>query len=135
MKTERTALDVPDRKLVGERFPPELRLRRPSEFEQVFQRGKHASDSVLVIHAMRNDLPYSRLGLSVSRRVGGAVVRNRWKRSIREAWRTQRHDLPVGMDIVVRPRKGATLDYHAIRDSLRRLLARLDRLLARGTQS
>src|SRR5690606_3946522 len=97
MKTERTALDVPDRKLAGERFPPELRLRRPSEFEQVFQRGKHASDSVLVIHAMRNDLPYSRLGLSVSRRVGGAVVRNRWKRSIREAWRTQRHDLPVGM--------------------------------------
>ena len=63
---------------------------------------------MLVVQGCANGLPHTRLGLSVSRRVGNAVLRNRWKRIIREAFRTQRDELPVGLDLVVRPRRGAT---------------------------
>lgn len=113
-------------------FSAELRLTRQADFDRVFESGRHAADQVLVLHACRNQLGHSRLGLSVSRRVGGAVVRNRWKRRIREAWRRQRDQLPDGLDVVVRPRKGATLNYQAIERSLRGLTQRLARQLARA---
>src|SRR5262249_38391896 len=51
-----------------------------------------------------NDLPHSRLGLSVSRDCGNAVVRNRWKRLLREAFRLSRQKLPEGLDFIVVPR-------------------------------
>ena len=55
------------------------------------------------IVAAPNGLPYSRLGLSVSKRVGKAVTRNRIKRRIRELFRTQKKSLPQGFDIIVIP--------------------------------
>jgi len=51
-----------------------------------------------------NSLPHARLGLSVSRRVGKAVARNRWKRLLREAFRLEQHRLPPGVDLVAIPR-------------------------------
>jgi ribonuclease P protein component len=104
------------------------RLRKSREFERVFQ-AEFAADRLLVVHACRNGLGYSRLGVSVSRRIGNAVERNRWKRRLREAFRIQRPQLPMGLDIVIRPRKGAALDFGAIASSLHRLLARIDRAL------
>ena len=62
---------------------------------------------MLVVQGCRNGLAYARLGLSISRRVGNAVLRNRWKRIIREVFRTRRSELPGGLDLVVRPRRGA----------------------------
>jgi ribonuclease P protein component len=112
------------------RFSRQDRIRKQEDFERVYQ-GRFGADPVLVVHARRNGTDSSRLGVSVSRRLGGAVERNRWKRRIREAFRVQRPELPVGLDIVVRPRKGANLDYHAIAQSLRRLAWRLDRALPR----
>ncbi len=115
--------------LRGERFPKCLRLRSDREFEAVFA-GQHvAVDQVLVIHALPNQLPYSRLGLSVSKRVGNAPLRNTWKRLIREAFRRQRAYLPVGLDLVVRPRKGSQPQYHAVTQSLSKLVSQLGRQL------
>lgn len=109
----------------GNAFPSSARLRRQYEFDAVY-RGKHyAGDNVLVIRAIGNDLGRTRLGLSVSKKVGNAVVRNKWKRLIREAFRTQQNDIPRGMDIVVRPKKGAVADYHAVHTSLPKLCDRL----------
>ena len=108
-----------------EKFPKQLRLRKQSEFEAVFREEAFAADRVLVIHARHNGLPFSRLGLSISRRVGNAVVRNRWKRTIREAFRKNRSKLPAGLDLVVRPRKGATCDYADVVQSLLGLTKRI----------
>lgn len=113
----------------GQKFPKTIRLRCQREFDAVY-RGKHyAADHVLVIRAIRNGGMATRLGLSVSRKVGNAVVRNRWKRLIRESFRKQHNEIPPGMDLVIRPKKGATCDYSSVEQSVRKLSARLDRRL------
>ena len=111
-------------------FPKSRRLLKQPQFDAVYAASEFAADDVLVATARRNGLAMTRLGLSVSKKVGNAVVRNRWKRAIRESFRLQQHDLPTGIDVVVRPRKGAAPDSAAIMRSLPRLLQRLDRKLS-----
>lgn len=106
-------------------FSKSDRLITRDEFAAVYNQEHFAADDVLVIRARRNDSK-PRLGLAVSRKVGNAVVRNRWKRSIREAFRLQKNELPA-LDIVIRPRKGAVCDHAAIFASLAKLMNRLDR--------
>lgn len=84
-----------------ESFRQHEHLRRHADFARVYARRCRASDERLLVFACENELPYSRLGLSVSRRVGGAVVRNYWKRLLREAFRRQRARLPQRVDLVV----------------------------------
>lgn len=110
-------------------FPKSHRLLSRDDFGRVYESECFAADDVLVIRGIRNELNFTRLGLSVSKKVGNAVVRNRWKRRIREAFRLAYADLPQGIDIVVRPKKGAVCDFDAIHRSLPRLLARLERKL------
>ena len=104
------------------------RLLSREDFDRVYKQDHFAADNVLVIRARRSN-SRSRLGLAVSKKVGNAVVRNRWKRRIREAFRLQQNELPTGIEIVVRPRKGAVCDYQAIAGSLKKLMQRLDRKL------
>ena len=111
----------------GQAFPKSMRLRKSFEFDRVYRSKHYAADGMLVICGDRNGTEVTRLGLSVSRKVGNAVVRNRWKRQIREAFRKQRVDLPPGLDLVVRPKKGATCDGPAIARSIKKLAVRLDR--------
>jgi len=95
----------------------------------VYKSDVFAADEFLVIRARRNDLGVTRLGLSVSKKVGNAVVRNRWKRAIREAFRNQRSELPTGLDLVARPRKGAKCDTEGIFQSIKRLALRVNKKL------
>lgn len=113
-------------------FNKEQRLLSRSDFDRVYKQDHFAADDVLVIRARRSN-SCSRLGLAVSKKVGNAVVRNRWKRRIREAFRQQQSGLPNGLDIVVRPRKGAVCDFQAIADSLKKLMQRLDRKMPAAT--
>jgi len=115
-------------------FPKQVRLRSQADFDGVYQSDHFAADNVLVIRATRNGSTQTRLGLSVSRKVGNAVVRNHWKRRIRESFRLQQSELPVGLDIVVRPRKGAVYDYDAIFRSLKKLCLRLDKNIPSDSQ-
>lgn len=110
-----------------ETFPASARVRKQAEFDAVYAGNRYAADSTLVITAARSGNTPTRLGLSVSRQVGNAVVRNRWKRLIREAFRKNRHRLPAGFDLVVRPRKGAIPDYARIEKSILDLTRRLVR--------
>lgn len=89
-------------------FPQHVRLKTPAQFKAVYDRKRSVSDGVLVVYAAANGLPHPRVGLSVSRKVGNAVVRNRWKRLLREAFRLNRHALPAGLDFILIPRSGQT---------------------------
>jgi ribonuclease P protein component len=110
-------------------FSRASRIRSRADFERLYRQHVFATDRVLVVRACQNQRAMARLGLSLSRRVGNAVLRNRWKRLIREAFRRQRAQLPSGLDLVVRPRKGAQPDYHAVFRSLGELAWRVDRRL------
>ena len=87
------------------RFPKSFRIRRTGQFQQVFAARHSAADHAVIVFAAPNDLPHCRLGLSVSKKIGNAVVRNRWKRLIREAFRHSYSDLPTGYDLVVVPQR------------------------------
>jgi ribonuclease P protein component len=79
-------------------------LRRPADFQRVYDRRRSVSNGWLIVYVRENGLPHLRLGLSVSRKYGGAVQRNRLRRLYREAFRLTRHDMPVGLDLVLIPR-------------------------------
>jgi len=111
------------------RFRPADRIRKQADFERVYQARLFAADDVLVVNGAPNGLHHSRLGLSVSRKCGTAVVRNRWKRLIREAFRLSRAQLPAGIDFVVRPQQRAVAEFAAICRSLPALARRVTKRL------
>lgn len=116
-------------RLRGQQFSAARRLKRQTEFAAVFDRGLTATDEMLVVHALRSEVPLLRLGLSISKKVGCAPLRNRWKRLIREAFRRNTHQLPTHLWLVVRPRRGAQPELAAIEHSLLRLAGKLARKL------
>jgi ribonuclease P protein component len=112
------------------RFPKSLRLKREADFQRVYACQCKAADGVLLLFADRNELNVTRFGLSVSRRHGGAVVRNRLKRLLREAFRLSQHDLPKGFDLVAIPLDARKASLEGYRRSLQKLAERLARRLS-----
>ena len=110
-------------------YPRACRLVRRADFDRVYRQRATASDGVLLVFADHNGLPHPRLGLSVSRKVGGAVVRNRWKRRLREAFRLNQSHLPSGVDLIVIPRAADEPPFELLAQSLIRLAARAARKL------
>lgn len=91
--------------ITDERLRPRERLRHRGDFVRVYARRCHSSDDWLVIHVAENGLGWSRLGISVGKRVGNAVTRNYAKRRLREAFRRNKERLTSGFDHVCVVRK------------------------------
>jgi ribonuclease P protein component len=112
----------------NQRFTKQQRLLRPSDFQRVFDARGAASDGSLRLFGAANTLEHARLGLAVSRKVGNAVVRNRWKRAIREAFRLAQHELPA-LDLVCIPVPAATPNVAQLIAALPKLARRIAKKL------
>ena len=101
-------------------------LKLNHEFRRLYNKGKSAVSPCLAVYCRKNKLGKNRLGLTVGTKVGNAVIRNRTRRRIREAYRLHEDGFQVGYDIVVVARVRAA---HArYRELERQLLKTMDRL-------
>jgi ribonuclease P protein component len=101
----------------------EEHLTKPEQFTLVYKNGCTQADRLLVLKAIPNTLDFSRYGISVSKHVGNAVIRNRIKRQIREIIRLE--TLNSGWDIIIIARTPAAgSDFHLLEKSINSLLSR-----------
>lgn len=81
-------------------------LNNNRDFLNLYKRGKFIASKYSVIYFKPNGKPFNRFGITAGKKIGGAVVRNRAKRIIRFAYRSNEHLLPIGIDIVIVARAG-----------------------------
>jgi ribonuclease P protein component len=87
---------------MDQRFRPVQHIRRRADFQQVYDKGSRQGGRLMTVFILPRAGDITRLGIAATRKLGGAVQRNRAKRLIREIFRRHRH--PPGLDIVVVPR-------------------------------
>lgn len=113
-------------------FSAGQRVKSSDDFRRCYNSGQRAGDGHLLVFVAQNQLPTSRLGVSVSKKHGNAVARNRKKRLLREAFRLLQTELPLGLDFVLVPRQRTDSTLQDFQRSLKRLAAKLDRRRNRG---
>ena len=99
------------------------RIKKNKEFQHIFKKGKSFANRQFIVYVLNIEQPEFRLGLSVSKKVGNAVARNRVKRYIRQTFLELKDDLLLNADyiIIARP-QAATLDFHESKKSLEHVL-------------
>ena len=98
-------------------------LRSRSDFVRLAAHGRTRTDRHLVVHFLPNALDHDRYGISTSKRVGGAVVRNRVRRRIRHILQASPEHVSTGLDVLIVARPGsADADFDELRGALQRLL-------------
>jgi ribonuclease P protein component len=119
----------------GLRFPRTAKLLKHSDFQRVYKSGKrHFSGSMTVFYLPRPDAADAgpRIGITVSRALGGAVDRNRIKRRMREAIRLHLAALTSSMDLVFNPKKVvATVAFAALEQEVSRSFEVIEKAAAR----
>ncbi|HKZ33152.1 MAG TPA: ribonuclease P protein component [Vicinamibacteria bacterium] len=108
------------------RHGPRRRLRTAAEFDAVFKRGARLPGRLFLLVVAQSRVRFDRLGLAVSRKVGGAVARNRARRLVRESFRRLPQAPGAGIDVVVVAHKELVLCSQAevdreLRERLRRV--------------
>ena len=82
-------------------------LKKTKDFQNVYNKGKSFANSYLVMYVLDNGLDKNKIGISVSKKVGNSVVRQRLTRLIRESYRLSEEHFQSGYDIIVIARKSA----------------------------
>ncbi len=109
--------------LIGQRLPKSHLVRKGWEYQRVYDGGKRVHGTGFSLIILDNGLAWNRLGISIHRRLRGAVKRNRLKRIIRESFRRNRTLFPPSADIVITVRSDFTLNHpEEICSAVQRLL-------------
>lgn len=107
----------------GLKFSREARLVRTGDFDAVYRAGKRRSSPHFTVFFRPNELPQSRVGFSIKKALGNAVVRNRMRRRIREVIREHWREIPQGWDLVIHPKDTVRqAEFSALAADLVRLL-------------
>ena len=101
-------------------FGKTQRVTRSGDFTKIIRLGTCVADDTLVLFALPTASADQsiRIGITIPKKTGNAVQRNRWKRLIRESFRVQQADLPTGYEFIVRPKRGASPSWRAIEKSI-----------------
>ena len=86
------------------RFPS---IKKNSEFQKVYRNGKSYANKLLIMYISRSERPDTRIGISVSKKVGNSVVRHHIVRLVRESFRLHKDEIETGLDIAVVARQMA----------------------------
>lgn len=102
-------------------------LKKSHIFRRLYRKGRSAANGYLVLYCRKNGTGENRVGLTVSSKLGCAVVRNRVRRRLREIYRLHEHQLVRGVDLVVvaRVRAGSSY-YRQLEESFVRLCRKLN---------
>lgn len=102
----------------------EYRIKKNKEFQNAFKGGKSWANRQFIIYILKKpEQPKFRIGLSVSKKVGNSVMRNRIKRCIRQVFLELKSEIKTGQDYVIIARKPVSeMDFHEIKKSLIHLL-------------
>ena len=116
------------------RFPPAARLRKRAEFDRVYKGGdRHSSANMTVIFLAPTGRGGPRVGFTAGRALGGAVVRNRIRRRLREAVRRHLRELRAPADVVFHPRKSALrAEFSQLEAEVTRAFAVISKKLSRA---
>jgi len=99
------------------------RIKRNAEFQEIFKKGKSFANRQFVVYCLEKEEDYYRVGLSVSKKVGNAVVRNRIKRYIRQTFLEIHDQVYSKIDYIIIARNpAAKLDFHETKKSLEHVL-------------
>jgi ribonuclease P protein component len=103
-------------------FRKEERIRRRADFQRISREGARYQTRHFRVSVSPNGLAHGRLGITVTKRIGSAVQRNRIKRLIREFFRLHKRELPGSSDLVISARKGAAgLNFWQVSEELKGL--------------
>lgn len=111
------------------RFPS---IRKNTEYQAVYKAGHSSATGLLVMYVMENGRDISRLGISISKKVGNSVIRHRFSRKIREIFRLNKYRTKTGYDIIIVARNPAKeASYKSLEKDYVKLLSRHDIILSR----
>ena len=102
---------------------PEITVKENYEFRRIYRKGKSVVAPAMVLYCQKNRYGRTRLGITVSTKLGKAVVRNRVRRRLREIWRLNKKDMVPGWDIILVARvRAVDMPYQKLDKMYRRLL-------------
>ena len=110
----------------GVKMKKKLRIKKEDDFQLVFKKGQSSANRQFVVYVLEKpEQEHFRIGLSVSKKLGNAVVRNQIKRYIRQAFLELKDDIDVGKDYIIIARKpAAEMDFFQVKSSLIHVLKR-----------